>query len=150
MNQTEIRLYLSFSDWFVTKRTSVWFQINLKMVNTIWFQVNLTRYRKYFSVCTRKERLKMIHHEFLCAKNDAFLWLVVEIIVNWRISPLLDVNKNEDAELSLLKCFHLLGLQLLHLPHVGFGAEFLIWNLQNANASRHHGVPTKAPPQKPF
>ena len=26
LNQTEIRLYLSFFDWFGTKRTSVWFK----------------------------------------------------------------------------------------------------------------------------
>ena len=35
LNQTEIRLYLTFSDWFGTKRTSVWFQINRNMVNSI-------------------------------------------------------------------------------------------------------------------
>ena len=35
LNRTEIRLYLPFPDWFGTKRTSVWFKINLKMVNTI-------------------------------------------------------------------------------------------------------------------
>ena len=28
LNQPEIWLYLPFSDWFETKRTSVWFQIN--------------------------------------------------------------------------------------------------------------------------
>ena len=37
-NQPEIRLYLPFSIWFGTKRTSVWFQINRKMVNTFWFR----------------------------------------------------------------------------------------------------------------
>ena len=53
INQPEIRLYLPFSDWFVTKRTSIWIQIIRKMVNTIWFQVDLIRFQKYFSVCTR-------------------------------------------------------------------------------------------------
>ena len=38
LNQTEIWLYLPFSDWFGTKRTSVWFQINRIMVNTIRFR----------------------------------------------------------------------------------------------------------------
>ena len=33
--QLEIRLYLPISDLFGFKRTSVWFQINRKMVNTI-------------------------------------------------------------------------------------------------------------------
>ena len=46
LSQTEIRLYLPFSDWFGTKWTSVWFQINRKMVNTIWFWFDLLRFRK--------------------------------------------------------------------------------------------------------
>jgi len=44
-NQTEIKLYIPFSDWFENKWTSVWFKINRKMVNSILF-------RKYFSVRT--------------------------------------------------------------------------------------------------
>ena len=52
LDQTEIRLYLLFSGWFGTKRTSVWFQINRKMVNTIWYRFGLIRFRKDFSVCT--------------------------------------------------------------------------------------------------
>ena len=35
LNQSGIRLYLSFSDCFGTKQTSVWFKFNRKMVNTI-------------------------------------------------------------------------------------------------------------------
>ena len=53
LNQIEIRLYLPFFDWFGTNRTSVWFKINRKMVNTIWFRFDLLRFRKDFSVCTR-------------------------------------------------------------------------------------------------
>ena len=52
LNQTDIRLYLPFSDWFESKRTSVWIQMNRKMVNTIWFRVDLIRFRKDFSVCS--------------------------------------------------------------------------------------------------
>jgi len=52
LNQHEIRFYLSFSDWYETKRPSVWFQINRKMVNTIWFRVYLIRFRKCLSVCS--------------------------------------------------------------------------------------------------
>ena len=52
INQPEIRLYLPFSGWFGSKRTSVWIQIIQRMVNTIWFRVDLSRFRKYFSVCT--------------------------------------------------------------------------------------------------
>ena len=53
-NQPEIRLYLPFFDWFGSKRSPVWFQINRKRVNTIWFQVDLTRLLKNVSVCRRK------------------------------------------------------------------------------------------------
>ena len=52
LNQTEIRLYLPFSNWFGTKWTFVWFQINRKMVNTIWLRFNLIKFWKDFSVCT--------------------------------------------------------------------------------------------------
>ena len=51
LTQTEIRLHLPFSGWFGTKRTSVWFQSNRKMVNAIWFRFDLIRFRKDFSVC---------------------------------------------------------------------------------------------------
>ena len=51
LNQPKIRLYLLFSDRFEAKRSSVWFQINREMVNTIWFQVDLIRFRKKLSVC---------------------------------------------------------------------------------------------------
>ena len=45
------QIYFPFPDWFRTKRTSVWFQINQKMVYTIWFWVDLIRFRKDLSVC---------------------------------------------------------------------------------------------------
>ena len=48
--QTDIRLYLPFSDWFGTKRTSFWFQINRKMVNTVWFRFDLVEFEK-ISLC---------------------------------------------------------------------------------------------------
>ena len=64
LNQTEIRLYLSFSNRFWTKRSSVWLQINRKIVNTIWFRFDFIRFRKYFSVCGYK---------FLCSSYRAHL-----------------------------------------------------------------------------
>ena len=51
LNQTEIRLYLTFFDGFGTKWTSVLFQIERKIVNTIGFQFELIGFRKDFSVC---------------------------------------------------------------------------------------------------
>ena len=49
-NHIEIRLYLPLNDCFGTKRTSVWIQINRKMLYTIWFRFDLIRFWKYFSV----------------------------------------------------------------------------------------------------
>ena len=54
LKQTEIRLYLPCTDWFGTKRTSVWFQINRKMVNTIWFWFDPIRFCKDISVSEKK------------------------------------------------------------------------------------------------
>ena len=50
LNQTEIGLYLPFSDWFGTKRKSVWFQINRKMISTIRFLFDLIIFWKDLSV----------------------------------------------------------------------------------------------------
>ena len=50
LNQTDIRLYLRCTDRFGSNRTSAWFQIIRKMVNTIWFRFDLIRFRKDFSV----------------------------------------------------------------------------------------------------
>ena len=47
-----MRLNRLISDWFGTKRTFVWFQINRKMVNTIWFRFHSISFRKDFSMCT--------------------------------------------------------------------------------------------------
>ena len=78
LNQTEIRLYLPFPDRFWTKRWSVWFQINRKMVNTIWFRIDLIKLQKDFSVCRRWDFLFLVNtiQTFIeerliqvCAKN---------------------------------------------------------------------------------
>ena len=51
LNQPEIRLHFSFSDWFGTKRKPICFHINRKMMNTILFWFDLIRFRKDFSLC---------------------------------------------------------------------------------------------------
>ena len=51
LNQSEIRLYLPFPNRFGYKRSSVFIQINRKMVNEIWFRFDLIRFRKNVSVC---------------------------------------------------------------------------------------------------
>ena len=49
-NWNQIVFTISRMIW--NQRTSVWFQVNRCMVNTIWFQFDLTRFRKDFSVCS--------------------------------------------------------------------------------------------------
>ena len=56
LNQTVIRLYLKFADWFGIKWTSACFQINRKIVNIIKIWFDLIRFRKVFSV-SRLEKL---------------------------------------------------------------------------------------------
>ena len=76
LNQPEIRLYLTFSDWFGSKWTSVWIQINRKIVNTIWFRFDLIRFWKYFSVCITNtcslQHVQIINYspKFLNYHND--------------------------------------------------------------------------------
>ena len=69
LNQTQIRLYLTFSSIDLEQQTDtvrLLFQINLYMVNTIWFGFDLLRFRKYFSVCSRLRPLnKLILNWFL-------------------------------------------------------------------------------------
>ena len=48
LNQTEIRLYLPYTDLYGTNQTTVWFQFYRVMVNTIWFRFDLIRFRKKF------------------------------------------------------------------------------------------------------
>ena len=56
LNLIEIRLYISFSDWFQIKQMSVWFQINWKMVNTIWFRGRISTNQKARFVLVRKSQ----------------------------------------------------------------------------------------------
>ena len=75
-NQTEIRLYLPFSDRFGSKRTSVWIQINRKMMNTIWFRVDFLRFRKNSSVCNilnMKSRRMMNGKNFILNNYSRYL-----------------------------------------------------------------------------
>ena len=75
LNQPEIRLYIPFFDWFGSKRTSVWFQINGKMVYIIWFRVDLIRFRKYFSVCTFACCVGAVFSLYSTGKwNSRFCW----------------------------------------------------------------------------
>ena len=99
LNQPEIRLYLPFSDWFGSKRTSVWIQINRKMVNTIWFRVDLTRCKKYFSVCVYKNTLLLFRRKEALALRNIFRaslarsYFLSEIRSQWQFSFLFQLEK---------------------------------------------------------
>ena len=47
---TKIRLYLSFYNWFWTKRNSFWFKIYSKIVDIFWFFL-ITSFRSERSFC---------------------------------------------------------------------------------------------------
>ena len=70
LNQPKIRLYLPFSSWFRSKRTSVWIKINWKMANTIWFRVDFIRFLKDFSVCKNLFKCVIIwgNYERFCCR----------------------------------------------------------------------------------
>ena len=75
LNQPEIILYLPFSDWFGSKRTSDWIQVNRKMVNTIWYQFDLNKISKWFLCVT--------HVPASATSNQDFgKWRTLEYIFN--------------------------------------------------------------------
>ena len=76
-----------FSDWFGSKRTSIWIQINRKMINTIWFRVYLRRFRKDYSVCSWLS----IYHKFVVSRKRM---LTIENIRDSKIS-LIEIKHRE-------------------------------------------------------
>ena len=61
-------MYLPFSNWIGSKRTSVWISINRKLVNTIWFQVNLIIFREKFCAC--RTPLARLQRTYICCLGD--------------------------------------------------------------------------------
>ena len=72
-NKPEIRLYLQIFDSLGIKRTSVWFLINRKIVNTILFRVDLIKFRKYFCVYIAESSnvhpSERLHHGSIVPRN---------------------------------------------------------------------------------
>ena len=114
LNQTEIKLYIPFSDWFGTKRTSVWFQIIRKIVYTIWFQFDSSRFRKDFSVCTvsifrgksteNKFAFASIWIEQMLCKFDALYLFVTKLSRSF--SKLIGCNLRIRQYLSVIEFSH--------------------------------------------
>ena len=112
LNQTEIRLYLSFFDWFGTKQTSVWFQNNRKIVNTIWFRFNLIRFRKDFSV--RKTQRKDLWSKHLpmsdilsVVKEDLLLRRIyLSVRINGESFRTTNFPYTENDTLELSYCYY--------------------------------------------
>ena len=67
LNQTEIRLYISFSGWFGAKRLSVWFQINQKIAYTFRFRFDSIIIQKHIPVCIYKHPW----HSFLACQENS-------------------------------------------------------------------------------
>ena len=88
LNQPEMRLHLPYSDWFESKRTSVWIQINRKMVNTFWFQVDLIRFLKYLSVCNKHPLILNKLPHLVLRKRLSYLWRYRRCCSGFNISKL--------------------------------------------------------------
>ena len=73
----KIKLYLPFSDWFGTKRTYVWFQINLKVVNTIWFKFDLIRFTCVYEHAHRN-LIKSARNQIVFT-IVRFIWIQTEV-----------------------------------------------------------------------
>ena len=73
-----ITKYYFFEDYI--KRSTDWFQINWKMVNTIWFRFDSIRFRKYFSVCTT-ECLVHIAKTIWDLFQYPFLWYSISKLI---------------------------------------------------------------------
>ena len=71
LKQTEIRLYLSCTDWFGTAngRVRLLFQLNWKLVKTFWFKFDEIRFWKDFSVCRNN------HHNLNSTRNESYFFL---------------------------------------------------------------------------
>ena len=118
---SKIRLIDWFSDWFATKQTSVWFQINRKMVNTDWFRFYLTRFRRDFCVYerrvmrngnyTKKALLQKIGDFAITKPCCNFLWVfrgfdsIVTISFAWllKYGSATRTGINEKSFLSMVK-----------------------------------------------
>ena len=106
LNQTEIRLYLPFSDWFWTKRTSVWFQINRKIVSTIWFRFDLIRFGKDFSVSVYKPLNDLLHLFLTILTQKKKIVKIYHSKFNWNLLP--------DFERKATSYEYWLGLKVIH------------------------------------
>ena len=72
LNLNEIRLYLPFFNWFGTKQTSTWLQINRETVNTIWFRFDSIRFWNDFSVCRISAKNIFFQHDISNISNQLF------------------------------------------------------------------------------
>ena len=74
-NQIVFRIFgiSQISEWFGNKQTSVWFQINRNMANTIWVRFDLIIFRKVFSVCMSEESPFTLSNLDICSRQEEVL-----------------------------------------------------------------------------
>ena len=82
---TDIRYYLPFFDWFGTKRNTVWFQINWKLVNNIWFNQN----QKPISRCLLQTNVNDLLHSS-CWQPDMIYTLYICIVYIYILHSILE------------------------------------------------------------
>ena len=113
-------MYLQFSDWFETKRYSVWCHIDRKTVNTIWFWFDLIRFRKdliftcRWMVCFRPTGVSRehpwnppLHHSTIVLRNlrGALNWTPMmprDSQYEFVSTKFLFIHRNDLASLNVL------------------------------------------------
>ena len=75
VKSTEIRLYLSFSDWFGTNCSSVWFQINIGV------SMKMKKWEYENSLPSDKSKYDIVHGE-TPLRNKMKIWKLVAIGCN--------------------------------------------------------------------
>jgi len=77
VEENQNQIVFTISDWYGTKKNSVWLQIDRKMVTTIQIWFNSTSFRKYFCVCMHTQGN---NHRHLQRNVATFAWLFIGIL----------------------------------------------------------------------
>ena len=102
-------VFTIFRLFWNSKRTSVWFQINRKMVNTNWFLLDSIRFRKKFSLCTVQNPLSQNSTRFSTSHCNQ-RWIAHVLGPKYRVH-----TAYPDEEKNWGKYVYSLGLQYLNL-----------------------------------
>ena len=107
LNQIVITIFRLI--WNQTKRTSVWIQINRKMVNTIWFRFDLISFGRF--LCVHKGYSAAVLREILYQKKMTRLRVVIAIQLNCYCNQVLFFDKESSLLFSRIEIVNLRGYQ---------------------------------------